>query len=451
MALDSVGRTDISDCGSIKDSIVLRILNFSSTAQSTYKVSYRVDNSAVVSEDVRTVNILPNGSAIYKFQTPANTMLAAGNHTIKAWVEQASDNIRVNDTASMTFFITPAIKGNTVFNFDDLVAPQYWTGIRGSLGRGAHGNSFINGYGFANIFADTAVSNGQTIITPNAQLFDITTNKFGPVRADDSLKYDYRFVGELSPFNGYDLTNQDTLRILVAYDCENNWTVIDKVFRSNHTPTSAYRTRSLSLKQFAGRIIKIRFQVTSEINTFEGYFVDFDNVIYKSICSSSFGITANIKKVSIGQANGSIAVKLTRGALPVTYKWSHNNATTDSVANLAVGEYTVTVTDANGCSDSQTFKVDFVSSTFETGSAISKVTLRPNPTSDNAYLDVELNKITDARVQVLNLMGQILSEQVSRQTDKVQLELDLSNRPAGIYLVRITADNKTYVARLVKQ
>ena len=449
LAIDSVGHTDISDCGNIKDTIAMRILNLGNTAQSSYSVSYRIDNNPVVTEEVRTINIAPNSSIAYKFQTLANTMLAAGTHTIKTWVNLAADNIRVNDTAYTTFFIAPAIKGNTVFNFENLTPPQYWTGIRAGIGRGGHGNLSSNSYGFGNILSDTVSRNGQILVTPNAQLFEVITNKFGPVRIEDSLLFDYRFVNDIS-FGAYDLITQDTLRVMVATDCDNNWTVIDKIFRSNHTPTTAYRTKSLSLKQFEGRIIKIRLQMTSEINTFEGYFIDIDNVTYKSICPTSFGATATIKKAGIGQSNGSIAVKTNSGKAPIIYKWN-TGATTDSIGNLAVGEYTLTLTDANGCTDVQTFKIDVVSSTFDANSTISKVTLRPNPTSDNAYIDIELNKITDARVQILNLMGQVISEQVSRQSDKAQFEIDLSNRPAGIYLVRITADNKTYVTRLVKQ
>jgi Secretion system C-terminal sorting domain len=264
------------------------------------------------------------------------------------------------------------------------------------------------------------------------------------------LKYDYRFVNDVSPFNGYSLTNRDTLRILVSKECDNTFTEIDKISGANHTPTTAYRTRAISLRQFANQIIKIRFLVNSEINTFAGYFVNFDNITYQSICPTSFGATANIKKANAGRANGSIAVKVTRGTAPIKYSWS-TGAVTDSIGNIGIGIYTVTMTDANGCTDVQTYTVDVLIPTFETGSAISKVDLRPNPTSENALLDVELSKITDARVQVINMVGQVLSEQISRQTDKAQFELDLSGRPAGVYLVRITADNKTHVARLVKQ
>jgi hypothetical protein len=383
-------------------------------------------------------------------RTAANTALSQGTHTIKAWVTQTNDGTRVNDTAYTTYFIAPALRGNTVFNFDNGIPPQYWSGIRGSLGIGRHGNAPNNGYGFANIFSDTAIVLGDTVITPNAQLFDITTNKFGPVRADDSLKYDYRFVNEDTPFAGYDLINKDTLRVMIAEECSPNFTVIDRIFRSNHTPTDAYRTRSLSLKQFEGKTIKIRFQVTSEINTYTGYFVDFDNVNYKSACPNSFTVTSTITRPRAGSNNGSITITPTTGRSPYTYLWN-TTAVTPNLTNLGVGIYTVTITDANGCVDIQTYRLDALSPTTESISAIGKVILRPNPTSGSALLDIELNKVTDTKVQVLNLMGQLLFEQQQKQTDKAQFELDLADKPAGIYLVRVIADNKTHVTRLVKQ
>jgi hypothetical protein len=450
LAMDSIGRVDISDCGNARDTMQLRIFNLGTTAQSVYTLNVQVDNNTPVSETIQTVSIDPSKSILYKMKVPINTALSTGTHTIKAWVTQANDNARVNDTAMTTYFISPVTRGNTVFNFDNGVAPLYWSGVRASLGIGRHGNAPTNGYGFANIFADTAIVLGDTIITPNAQLFDVTTNKFGLVRADDSLKYDYRFVLEDSPFGAYDLVNKDTLRVMVAEECSPNFTIIDRVFRSNHTPTEAYRTRTLSLKQFEGKVIKIRMQVTSDINTYSGYFIDIDNVNYKSICPASFGIATNIRRANAGQSNGFIALRPTTGRSPYTYLWN-TGSTRDSIGGLSVGSYTVTVTDANGCIDVQTYRVDAVSPTFDASSTISKVVLRPNPTSGSTYLDVELNKVTDARVQVLNLVGQVILEQQQKQTDKAQFELDLSDKPSGVYLVRITADNKTHIARLVKQ
>lgn len=450
LAIDSVGKVDRSDCGNIKDTVALRIINLGNSDQSTFSVAYKLDNNTPVTENITNITLKPGESVLYKFKTPLNTLIASGTHTIKGWVNHASEAIRINDTAVTTFTITPSLKGNLVFNFDDVQTPQYWTSIRSSVGKGRHGNATTNGYLFANIFADTADVDGEIIITPNAQILDVTTNKFAVQRADDSLRYDYRFVNEGVPFAGYDLVTNDTLRVLVTTDCGVNWIEIDRVTKSNHTVTNAYRTRTISLKQFVGSDIKIRFQHTSLINNFAGYFVNIDNVNYKSICPNNLGIQATVKKSDRNASNGQIVLKPSLGTSPYTYKWT-NGLTKDSIANLAVGDYTVTVTDANGCIEVQTYRIDFVSSTFEASSAIAKLSLYPNPTSGTAMLEVEFRKILDAKVQVFNTMGQLITEQNSRQSDNAQYELDLANRPAGIYFVRITADNKTHTARLVKQ
>ncbi len=49
-----------------------------------------------------------------------------------------------------------------------------------------------------------------------------------------------------------------------------------------------------------------------------------------------------------GQNNGTATVGVSGGAAPFTYLWS-NGATTASVTTLAAGEYTVQITDGNGC------------------------------------------------------------------------------------------------------
>jgi hypothetical protein len=62
-------------------------------------------------------------------------------------------------------------------------------------------------------------------------------------------------------------------------------------------------------------------------------------------------ISANVSAANIscfGSNNGSATVSLTGANLPVTYNWS-NGANTETASNLAPGEYTVNVMDANNC------------------------------------------------------------------------------------------------------
>ena len=59
-----------------------------------------------------------------------------------------------------------------------------------------------------------------------------------------------------------------------------------------------------------------------------------------------------------GEETAVIEVEALGGTPDYEFLWS-NGATTDSIFNLAVGSYTVTVTDANGCPDTMTVEVPF--------------------------------------------------------------------------------------------
>ncbi len=60
-------------------------------------------------------------------------------------------------------------------------------------------------------------------------------------------------------------------------------------------------------------------------------------------------VTANRANINcFGGNNGTASVTVSGGTAPYTYRWS-NNATTQNISNLAPGTYTVTVTDANFC------------------------------------------------------------------------------------------------------
>ncbi|HRI26498.1 MAG TPA: hypothetical protein PK239_16955, partial [Chitinophagales bacterium] len=70
------------------------------------------------------------------------------------------------------------------------------------------------------------------------------------------------------------------------------------------------------------------------------------------------GMTGTVNDVTIsGGSDGSIDVTVTGGTLPYTYLWS-DGATTEDRTNLPSGTYTVTVTDANGCSEEATFTIN---------------------------------------------------------------------------------------------
>jgi len=68
-------------------------------------------------------------------------------------------------------------------------------------------------------------------------------------------------------------------------------------------------------------------------------------------------VTPTVTDIScFGQLDGSITLNITGGAAPFSYVWS-SGQTTANISGLAAGVYTVTVTDANNCTATQTATV----------------------------------------------------------------------------------------------
>jgi Secretion system C-terminal sorting domain len=454
LAADSVTYSYINYMNNCQ--IVMRIANLGTTPQSNFSVGYRIGNGTAVTENVTNLTIQPNTVGTYRFNAKVPT--PATDQRLSVWVNATNDLVRVNDSLPSNVLIPAAVKAKTLYDFNSTTnpVPPHWTGIRASVGRSGHGNPTGNGYVFANIYTDTAifidpVFGNDTIITPGAQGMQVTAGKFGPIRTDDTMRYDYRFVNESSPYAGYDLIHKDTMKVLVALDCDTVYTLVDTIFRSNHIIANTYRTRTIPLARFAGQIIKVRFEVSSKIDTFIGYYIDLDNLNILS-CPQTFGHKSTITDATFGLANGKIVLSApTAGAAPYTFLWS-NGLSRDSIVNLAPGDYTVTMTDAKGCTETKTFTVKRSTvSTNDPASAINRLTLAPNPTTNSATLAVEFNRPVDTRVQIFNMMGQMLYQTAAKAAEQQTFDLDMTNRPAGVYLIRVTAENKSHVVRLVKQ
>jgi hypothetical protein len=74
--------------------------------------------------------------------------------------------------------------------------------------------------------------------------------------------------------------------------------------------------------------------------------------------SSPLNVTLNTQNISCyGIQNGNITANASGGTPPYQYLWMPGGSTSQTINNLATGNYFVTVTDANGCSQIQSASI----------------------------------------------------------------------------------------------
>jgi hypothetical protein len=126
-----------------------------------------------------------------------------------------------------------------------------------------------------------------------------------------------------------------------------------------------------------------------------------------------------------------------------------------NASTLTPGTYTVTYTytDINGCTNqaSDLVVVDPCVG-IEEQAVVSTVTLFPNPNNGAFTLSMKGVDYNEMSIEVLTVQGQILwSDMASNVQGDVNRQLDLTNYANGIYYVRVVADGKTFIQKVVKQ
>lgn len=132
--------------------------------------------------------------------------------------------------------------------------------------------------------------------------------------------------------------------------CGNNNGSINLQVYTTHYPLSASWSNgssNISLSNLAAGV----YSVT--LNDAEGCAVTQTYTLVNQTNGLAISNTSTSNE-TCGNGNGSINITLSGGAQPYAYNWS-TGATTEDVVSLSAGTYSVTVTDANGCSVTQAY------------------------------------------------------------------------------------------------
>ena len=181
------------------------------------------------------------------------------------------------------------------------------------------------------------------------------------------------------------------------------------------------------------------------------------------ICSDTASVTVTVyplPTLSIAHTdavgppccNGTATVSITGGALPYTYSWS-NGCTSTSCFGLCLGTLTVVVTDANGCSQTDSVFINCAVGITE-NNAETDFTISPNPTSGLFQIQVAggSGSSSEYKIEIYNVMGEkVYSSMVNGQWSMVnsQFTIDISSQPNGIYFLHFKTNEGTAVRKIV--
>ena len=133
------------------------------------------------------------------------------------------------------------------------------------------------------------------------------------------------------------------------------------------------------------------------------------------VVSSSPTVTGVIADDECDAGVGAIDVTLGGGIAPITYSWSSGQSTED-IAMLSKGSYTISVVDANGCRDQATFTIENLSSdTCEYHVYLPNI-FSPDGNGQNDILTVEGDGIETLDFKVFNRWGNLMFESTSQES-----------------------------------
>lgn len=143
-------------------------------------------------------------------------------------------------------------------------------------------------------------------------------------------------------------------------------------------------------------------------------------------------------------------ITLDAGPAYTAYLWN----TGDTIQTIVVdssGTYVVAVTDSFGCVNSDSIVVDVLTG-LQQLSFKPNLLVYPNPSNGLATISFETIKRQTIQVSVVDLIGRVvIKKMISAEAGKNNQELDLNSIPAGIYHIRIEADNGSMNVRLIKE
>ncbi|MEL7222183.1 MAG: T9SS type A sorting domain-containing protein [Bacteroidota bacterium] len=132
----------------------------------------------------------------------------------------------------------------------------------------------------------------------------------------------------------------------------------------------------------------------------------------------------------------------------ISYEWS-SGETTPTIMVSTAGTYTVTVTNAQGCTATDEIEVTVMT---DTQNIIEEnlLSVYPNPTIDRITVTIPDHSSTSQTLQLVSANGQVLLQQTLAY-QQAQFDTNLRDFPNGLYLIYLITEEGYLVRKVVKE
>ena len=150
------------------------------------------------------------------------------------------------------------------------------------------------------------------------------------------------------------------------------------------------------------------------------------------VVAAALNVLALATKPSSGSAaDGNIDLLVSGGQAPITFLWSNGSATED-ISGLISGIYTVTLTDAMGCT--KVLSVPLITVGIQEINAGIAVNILPNPVQELMTVQVQNPEGLDITLQLSDLSGRIVALQYGHGDT---FFFDTTTITSGMYVLRV--------------
>ena len=159
---------------------------------------------------------------------------------------------------------------------------------------------------------------------------------------------------------------------------------------------------------------------------------------------------------ALGSLAGTVATFTNTSTGATSYSWDFGDLSSSSAmapvhAYATNGNYVITLIASNGtCSDTIIFNL-LVNVGIAEIQTLAGANLYPNPVSQVATIDVNLNEATNVSVFVYDITGKVVANVFDGQMNAgmTSLKVDVSNLEAGIYFIAIVSNNAKKTLKMV--